>query len=449
MGEFILENEGAKVRIISENFRNFAAQKSKKMTPEEKEDIRKIKDRYQIIGFDEKLYTALSFALKAATTNVPVMILGENGVGKENIAKLIHENSKRKNKPFISVDCGAIPEGTMNSELFGHERGAFSGAFESRKGYFEQVDGGTIFLDEIADMPIQTQNSLLRILENGEYLRVGSSELRKCNVRVIAATNKDLYQMIAEGKFRQDLFYRLYCISINMPALRERKDDIPILFTYFAEKVADEYQCDPISLTPEAEEILKEFPWPGNIRELRNLVSRISTLETERTIDGELLQSYLQYKPVSRLLPSVIVPGKQADMRYEQDALRKEVALLRERLQKLEDHYSSTICKIYEWMSGSTNAAQPADTPVMHALPAPSHPDSDYEGPINVEATEVPDVETPAAEVAKGDNRSREEFLRDRILAALEKNHGNREATAKEVGISTRTLYRKLKEYGK
>lgn len=419
------------------------------MTPEEKEIIRQIKDRYQIVGFDEKLYSALSTALKAARTNVPVLVLGENGVGKENIAKIIHGNSKRKNNPFISVDCGAIPEGTMNSELFGHKKGSFTSADENRKGYFEQVNGGTIFLDEIADMPLATQTSLLRILEYGEFFPVGSSTPQKCDVRVIAATNKDLYQMIADGKFRQDLFFRLFGIAINMPALRERKDDIPILFTYFAEKVAEEYKCEPIALTDEAEEILKDFPWPGNIRELRNLVSRISTLETQRTIDGELLKSYLQYKPITRLLPSVILPGKQSDMRYDQDALRQEVASLRDRLQKLEDHYSATICKIYEWMSGPSNASSAEVTPVVHALPAPSHTDSDYEAPINVEATEVPDVETPAVEATKGDNRSREEFLRDRILAALERNHGNREATAKEVGISTRTLYRKLKEYGK
>lgn len=418
------------------------------MTPEEKENIKQVKDRYQIVGFDEKLYAALSNALKAATTNVPVLVLGENGVGKENIAKIIHGNSKRKNHPFISVDCGAIPEGTMNSELFGHVKGAFSDAYEDRKGYFEQVDGGTIFLDEVADMPIQTQNSLLRILENGEYMRVGSSVLRKCNVRIIAATNKDLYQLIAEGKFRQDLFYRLFCISINVPALRERKDDIPILFTYFAEKVADEYKCDPISLTDEAEEILKNFPWPGNIRELRNVVSRISSLETKRLIDGELLQSYLQYKPLTRLLPSVILPGHQSDLRYDQDALRQEVASLRDRLQKLEDHYTATICKIYEWMSGNSPASATDVAPVVPALPAPSASDTAREAPINVEATEVPDMEEAATETAKTDNRSREEFLRDRILAALERNNGNREATAKEVGISTRTLYRKLKEYG-
>ncbi|MCQ2279682.1 MAG: sigma-54 dependent transcriptional regulator [Bacteroidales bacterium] len=418
------------------------------MTPEEKENIRQVKDRYQIIGFDEKLYAALSNALKAARTNAPVLILGENGVGKENIAKIIHGNSKRKNHPFIAIDCGAIPEGTMSSELFGHKKGAFTGADDNRKGYFEQVNGGTIFLDEIADMPLTTQTSLLRILEYGEFLPVGSSIPQKCDVRIIAATNKNLYQLIADGKFRQDLFHRLFCISVNVPALRERKNDIPLLFAYFAEKVADEYQCAPISLTDEAEEILKDFPWPGNIRELKNVVSRISTLETKRTIDGELLQSYLQYPSLSRLLPSVIQPGHQSDMRYDQDALRQEVTSLRDRLQKLEEHYTATICKIYEWMSGNSPASATDVAPVVPALPAPSASDTAREAPINVEATEVPDMEEAATETVKTDNRSREEFLRDRILAALERNNGNREATAKEVGISTRTLYRKLKEYG-
>lgn len=434
--------------IISEKFRNFAPQNLKKMTPEEKEKIRQAKGRYQIIGFDEKLYKALSIALKAAHAKEPVLILGENGVGKENIAKIIHDHSIRKNKPFISVNCGAIPEGTMNSELFGHEKGAFTGAIENRKGYFEQVDGGTIFLDEVADMPLSTQNSLLRILEYGEFFRVGSSSLQKCDVRVVAATNKDLYQLMVDGKFRQDLYYRICVIPIEMPALRERKDDIPILFTYFADKIADEYRCEPITLTEDAKEMLKNLPWPGNIRELRNLVNRISTLETNRTINGEILKSYLISEPVTKQLPTIVTPGQQSDIRYDQEALRQEVTMLRSRLDKLENEYKEALLKLFEMISSSHDGPASDVTPIIHALPAPSATDSHYEAPINVEATEIPSIESPVEEVSKSDNRTREEFLRDRILSALERNNGNREATAKEVGISTRTLYRKLKDYG-
>jgi len=266
-----------------------------------------IKQRYGIIGFDPALDHAIHIAVQVASTDLSVLITGESGVGKESFPKIIHDFSAHKHGQYIAVNCGAIPEGTIDSELFGHEKGAFTGATESRKGYFEVADGGTIFLDEVADLPLSTQVRLLRVLENGEFIKVGSSKPQKTKVRVVAATNVNVAERIAKGKFREDLYYRLNSVPIHIPPLRERKEDIFLLFTKFATDFAFKYQIPPIELTEDAKEEMAHFSWPGNVRQLRNITEQISLIEKERTVTKELLTKYLT-TPAASNLPAIIVP---------------------------------------------------------------------------------------------------------------------------------------------
>lgn len=397
------------------------------MTSEKKQKIPEIKLRHGIAGTSPAIDQAIEIALKVAPTDLSVLITGENGVGKENIAHIIMENSTRKFKKFISVNCGAIPPGTVDSELFGHKKGAFSGAIENRKGYFEEADGGTLFLDEIGELPLETQVRLLRVLENGEYTPVGASTSSVTNVRIIAATNADLNGKVKEGKFRPDLLYRLNTVPIVLPPLRERSEDIPILVTKFAEDLAEKRQCSSIEFTPEAMTALKAYTWPGNIRQLKHFVENITIVESERKITLETVKSYLQDAPQAGDRYDVTVAQAQPDagFQYYHEAIISYIHKLEQEVNTLKDAVQNLYIQ------------QHAERPIVPALPEPPA--------AQIEDTEAVDV-TTTAEVEE--KRTLDEIERDRYINALEKCNGNRKDAAKELGRSERTVYRKIKEYG-
>ena len=404
------------------------------------EYLQNIKQRYSIIGNNIKLNRALDKAVRVAPTDITVLVSGESGVGKETIPKIIHQNSHRKHGAYFAVNCGAIPEGTIDSELFGHEKGAFTGATSTRKGYFEVADGGTLFLDEIGELPLTTQVRLLRVLENGEFIKVGSSKVQKTDVRIVTATNKNLIEMIDKGKFREDLFYRLNTVDINLPPLHERKGDIHLLFRKFASDFAQKYGMPAIRLTPDAISILENYDWPGNIRQLRNITEQISILEEQRSIDSYTLQKYLpDYKTY---LPSV-VRSEQANFDYNKD---------REMLYKLIFDLKKEIDEIKQKI--------PHTNPVL--LPQKSTKQDSYFDRKNSGDVEIiyPNKHYPEKNIPIPDNTNfidisehQEESLslqdkeKDLIIKALEKHHGKRKKAAKELGISERTLYRKIKQY--
>lgn len=397
-------------------------------------DIQTLKQRYDIIGNDPKLLMALNKAIQVAPTNLSILITGESGVGKDVFSRIIHENSTRKHvrqgRGLISVNCGAIPEGTIESELFGHVKGAFTGADRTRKGYFEEADGGTIFLDEIGELPLAMQVKLLRVLENGEIIPVGSSTPQKIDVRVVAATNVDIVKAVREGRFREDLYYRLNQLSIYLPPLRERKEDIPLLFRKFSSDVAEKYHMPPIVLTEDARTMLMNYPWYGNVRELKNITEQIAVVETERTITPDILQNYLSYIPAERmpvLIPEAGTPApanqitdrelllKALSMGQMINEMRGEINDLRQMIQQL--------------------AAQPMNHPAAQIL---SHSATQ---PLGQEEEFV----TP--EIIEDEAISLEDRERRAILRALEHSQGNRKQAAADLHISERTLYRKLKEY--
>lgn len=391
-------------------------------------EIQSVKQRYNIIGDDPKLNHALDTALQVAPTDLSVLVTGESGVGKEVIPQIIHNNSPRKHGPYIAVNCGAIPEGTMDSELFGHEKGAFTGAIETRKGYFEVANGGTIFLDEVADLPLATQVRLLRVLQSGEFIKVGSSKVQKTNVRVVAATNVNIQVAMQQGKFREDLYYRLATIPISIPALRERKNDIYLLFRKFAVDFADANHIPPVKLTRDAQLLLREYPWPGNIRQLKSVAEQISILETDREIDEATLAKYLP-EQTNLSLPVPTSNAYSANFMNDRDVifsmlgnLKKEVIELKGRL----DHISS-----------------PDNVVVESQDVLPTHRD-DAKQVVNeyVIHEEVKDEEP------QEDNLSIEDRSVDLIKKCLKKYRGKRRPAAKELGISERTLYRKIQEYG-
>ncbi|MDR3181193.1 MAG: sigma-54 dependent transcriptional regulator [Prevotellaceae bacterium] len=384
-------------------------------------DIKSIKQRFDIIGNTAGLNRALDIACQVAPTDLSVLITGESGVGKEVFPQIIHQYSSRKHGAYIAVNCGAIPEGTIESELFGHEKGSFTGAHDTRKGYFEVANGGTIFLDEVAELPLSTQVRLLRVLESGEFIKVGSSKTQKTNVRVIAATNVNIMQAVQNGRFREDLYYRLNTVPITIPPLRERKDDIYLLFRKFAADFAERYHMPGVALTPEAQEALKNYYWPGNIRQLKNVTEQLSVIEKERTISAELLTTYLPYYNVSTL--PVLYEPKSEDrhLSSEREILYKILFDLRNDMNGLKQI-------VHELSQGRTSANSlniNAPESMPHAFP---------EG--------ITDTEEVQEESLSIDDHEKQ-----LILKALEKNDNNRKLAAKEVGISTRTLYRKLKEY--
>ena len=409
-----------------------------------KMNLQQIKQRFGIVGNASPLNRALEVATQVAPTDLSVLVTGESGTGKEIIPQVIHQLSARKHKEYIAVNCGAIPEGTIDSELFGHEKGSFTGAAGSRQGYFEVANGGTIFLDEVAELPMQTQVRLLRVLETGEFLRVGASKSLKTNVRVVAATNENMQRAIAKGKFREDLFYRLSAIPIQLPALRERGEDIHLLFRKFASDFADRYRMPGIRLTPEAITLLTEYPWPGNIRQLKNTVEQISIIETERNIDALLLRTYL---PIIQENSPALVGDASQEAISERELMYKFLFEMKKDLTELKK-------LVVELLSQSGNFKISAD---QHAVIDKLY--QDFGAPIPaakglispiIDSAEDEFIDNDTSFVAHEEfieSLSLEEREKELIIKALEKHRGKRKYAAKELGISERTLYRKIKEY--
>lgn len=389
--------------------------------------LQRIKQRYGIVGNAEGLNRAIDVALKIAPVDLSVLIMGENGVGKEIFPRIIHDNSARKTKKYFAVNCGAIPEGTIDSELFGHEKGAFTGAVEKREGYFSVADGGTLFLDEVGELPLQTQARLLRVLETGEFIPVGSSQVKKTDVRIVAATNVNMDRAISDGKFREDLYYRLNSILITIPPLRERGEDATLLFRKFALDMSEKYKMPPIRLTEDAKAVLMHYSWPGNIRQLRNVAENMSVTAEERDITAEVLRQYIpEERPHNQLVVS--------DPQVKEHSFENEREILYQILFDLRRDVTELKKTVNEQLKG-----QSCDLSDKKGLPAFN---SHYVDPQTfAEAEEVRDGEETKPIL------SLEEQEREAIGRVLEQNKGNRKLTAEQLGISERTLYRKIKEY--
>lgn len=416
-------------------------------------ELQSIKNRFGIIGNSEALNHALSTAAQVANTDLSVLIVGESGVGKEAFSNIIHALSSRKHNSFIAVNCGAIPEGTIDSELFGHEKGAFTGAVDSRKGYFETVNGGTIFLDEIGELPLSTQARLLRVLESGEFIRVGSSKVQKTDVRVIAATNKDLLELAQAGKFREDLYYRLSTVPIRVPALRDRKEDIPLLFRKFSSDFAEKYRTRAVQLSPEAQQLLTNYPWNGNVRELKNIAEQISVLSTDKELSAEMLHGFLPGGQQSRslaLIPPAGIPmpspSSSSDNEYngstEREILYKLFFDLKKDMNEMKQ-------MLYKLTNGGGNYT-PAPSQEQN-YPSYNVPDSNTPQPYPPSTSSSQPVVIHSDSMSQHEEVEESLFLADRekefIIKALQKHKGRRRDAASELGISERTLYRKIKEY--
>ncbi len=420
-------------------------------------DLQSIKNRFGIIGNYPALNRALEKSIQVAPTDITVLVIGESGTGKEFIPKIIHSESKRKHQPYIVVNCGAIPEGTIDSELFGHEKGAFTGATATRKGYFEVADGGTIFLDEVGELPLQTQVRLLRVLESGEFMKVGSSQVQKTNVRIVAATNVNMMKAIQDGRFREDLYYRLNTVQVDMPPLRERKGDIHLLFRKFAIDFAEKYRMPEIKLTDDGVQYLENYSFPGNVRQLRNLVEQLTVVEQNREINSTKLAEYI---PMNANLPAVIQKNSNgisnSEFNSEREIMYKILFDMRNDINDLKsltseliknrgnsefnNNEKNLIQRIYTSESQNANPNsllyfennnKTAENPVVI-----SDPDDDYH-----------DVEDIEAEEAEPESLSLQNNEKDLIIKALEKHNGRRNRAADELGISQRTLYRKIKQF--
>lgn len=422
--------------------------------------IQGIKSRYGLIGNSEGLNDALRKALRVAGTDLTVLITGESGVGKEVISKIIHQHSARKHNAFIAINCGAIPEGTINSELFGHEKGAFTGATADRKGYFETVDGGTIFLDEIGELPLDTQSYLLRVLESGEFIRVGSSAVMHTDVRIVAATNVDLYDRVEKGKFRRDLYYRLNTVPIVIPPLRERRDDIWMMFRKFSLDIAERHRIDPITLTAAAKTLLLRYQWPGNVRELKNVADQLSIMSERRTIDEDDLLEVLPE------LNQRYLPARTEDMNnsganlQEREILYKLLFDMKSDLNELK---SLVFGLIKENKLDVPDAQKILSLPERAGLSSWQNMDPGSEENQHLFRSALQDEKEEAASIIIQENQkshkyfddsepveeslSLEEMEKDMIRKALKKYHGKRKDASEELGISERTLYRKIKQY--
>lgn len=407
-------------------------------------DTQGIKNRFGIIGNSPLLNRAINIAMQVAPTDISVLITGESGSGKEVFSQIIHQLSARKHGPFIAVNCGAIPEGTIDSELFGHEKGSFTGAVEARKGYFEVVNGGTIFLDEVAELPIGTQARLLRVLESGEYMRVGSSKVQRTNVRVVAATNVDVYDAVVKGKFREDLYYRLNTVPLKIPALHERKEDIHLLFRKFIADFTDKYRTPNVTLTEDAQELLVNYNWPGNVRQLKNIAEQIAVLEKDRTLSANVLQRYLPTEGTSKML--MRIPNESKEDFSERDILYKVLFDMKKDMSELKklvinlmqnginqgtfDDHSPYINKLYREIEAPlTDRTNPATLTIHHA----EHDDKN-------DLSAVQEAQEEEESLSLVDQES------DLIRKALKKHNGKRKLAAQELGISERTLYRKIKD---
>ncbi|WP_443777335.1 sigma-54 interaction domain-containing protein [Bacteroides clarus] len=412
-----------------------------------KAEIQQVKLRFGIIGNNEALMRAIDIAIQVAPTDLSVLITGESGVGKESFPQIIHQYSRRKHGQYIAVNCGAIPEGTIDSELFGHEKGAFTGAIGERKGYFGEADGGTIFLDEVGELPMPTQARLLRVLETGEFIKVGSSKVEKTNVRIVAATNVNLTQAIADGRFREDLYYRLNTVPIQVPALRERGEDVVLLFRKFASDFAEKYRMPAIQLTEDAKQLLLAYSWPGNVRQLKNITEQISIIETNREINASILKNYLPEQNNAQRLPALFgVKNESKSFESEREILYQVLFDMRQDVTELKK-------LVHEIMTERAAVGSPAVTPAAYYTPAPAV--------VSSVPAAVPTIIHPSVKPAPAmddDIQDTEEYVeeslsldeveKEMIRKALERHHGKRKSAAKDLNISERTLYRKIKEYG-
>lgn len=422
----------------------------KQLVNMETSQLQRLKQRYGIVGNDDALNRALEIALKISPVDLSVLIMGENGVGKEIFPRVIHDHSLRKGKKYLAVNCGAIPDGTIDSELFGHEKGAFTGAVERREGYFAVADGGTLFLDEVGELPLPTQARLLRVLETGEYIPVGASEVKRTDVRIVAATNVDMEKAIADGKFREDLFYRLNSVSINIPPLRQRGADVVLLFRKFALEMSEKYKMPPIRLTPEAQKMLVSYAWPGNVRQLKNIAENMSVTSEEREITPEILSLYLPAENTSQG-HVVALASKEETHSFEKERefiyqmlfdLRREVAELK---RMVGEKHLPMVGRDADSPSSSSRGLA-----IYQPQPALGRPMEKTDNSLIQDAEEVTDNDVAAKETDEEDvvvDGSLEEMERKSIKSVLNKNNGNRRLAAKQLGISERTLYRKIKEY--
>ncbi len=402
-------------------------------------DLQAIKQKYDIVGNCDALNHVLDVALQVAPTKLSVLIIGESGVGKEIVPRVIHDNSPRRREKYFAINCGSIPEGTIDSELFGHVKGSYTGAINDSPGYFGVADKGTLFLDEVGELPMATQARLLRVLENGEYIPVGATEVRRTDVRIVAATNVNIQKAISEGRFREDLFYRLNEVPMQMPPLRERGDDIVLLFRLFAMQMAQEYKMDRIVLTEDAKQMLMRYKWPGNVRQLKNITRQISVLSTERTITPDILSKFI---PQDRESTQLTVINKGGDHSFENEReilykilfelrgnvndMRREIGLLKKQMDDVQSKPTTII---------GTATSQPQ--PVRTMQPMRTQP--------TVEDAVAEEYVEPATEQ---ESLNLSELSRQMLVKALERNNGNRSKAAQELGISDRTLYRRLKQYG-
>ena len=442
-------------------------------------ELQKIKQRYNIVGNSDGLNHALDVALQVAPTDLSVLIIGESGVGKEIIPRVIHDNSPRRREKYFAINCGSIPEGTIDSELFGHEKGSFTGAIGESEGYFGIANKGTIFLDEVGELPIQTQARLLRVLETGEYIRVGGTEIRKTDVRIVAATNVNMRKAVSEGRFREDLYYRLNTIPIQMPALRERGDDILLLFRLFAMQMAEKYRLPKISLSDEAKQIMLKYKWPGNVRQLKNITEQMSVLSREREIDAQTLTQFIPRDEESTQLATIQKDGKD-DHSYasERELLYKILYELRGNVSDLRREMNSLRKQLDEarqlgGTSGYVSPVQPNTqvAPVSSVSPVPSVSSVPSVSPVSSvpPITDLDELQHIRQEIATGgmrgaykpetedaeieeikeenENLNLSDLSKQMIEKALERNNGNRKKAAEELGISDRTLYRKINKY--
>ncbi len=419
-------------------------------------ELQRIKQRYNIVGNCEALNHALDVALQVAPTDLSVLIVGESGVGKEIIPRLIHDNSTRKREKYFAINCGSIPEGTIDSELFGHEKGSFTGAIGESEGYFGTANKGTIFLDEVGELPIATQARLLRVLETGEYIRVGGQKIMKTDVRIVAATNVNMHKAISEGRFREDLFYRLNTIPIQIPPLRDRGEDILLLFRLFTMQMAEKYRIPRITLTDDAKQIMLKYKWPGNVRQLKNITEQMSILSQKREIDAETLSKFIPEDQESTQLTTTATPGSHSyesereilykilyELRGNVSDLRREMADMRKKMDT--PHALDNLSAL--------NGIHALGGPDTHSYGNPTSPIQQYHNPQNrfnafqdVEAEEINDNDN--AGISDNDSLNLNDIGRHVVEKALERNGGNRKKAAQELGISDRTLYRRIKQYG-
>jgi transcriptional regulator with PAS, ATPase and Fis domain len=416
-------------------FRTFATAKHQPMAPT---TIQQVKQRFGIIGVSPDLVRAIDVALQVAPTDLSVLITGESGVGKETFPQIIHQYGKRKHSAYFAVNCGSIPEGTIDSELFGHEKGSFTGATSTRKGYFEAANGGTLFLDEVGELPLSTQARLLRVLETGEFIKVGSSKVEKSNVRVVAATNLNMVQAVEKGKFREDLYYRLNSVPIRIPSLRNRKEDIPLLFRKFAGDFAEKYMMPPIELTDEACEMLQNYRFPGNIRQLKNITEQISIIEQERVITTEILQKFLPMNEAG-MLPVPVSQMQESDYRSfttEREILYQVLFDMKKDITDLKQVVKN-LMENSERREVVSEIPQPVvNLPAKYELSVPKIHIRESEKQNIQDATEYEETSLSLNDVEQ-----------DMIVKALERHKGKRKFAAQDLGISERTLYRKIKEY--